>query len=325
VEVRLITRDAVRRCRADEIEALLTGDGLVWIDVQYWDADTARLLTSRLGLHQRTVRDCAVRNFVPKVDSYPEQTVIVLHAPERGAGGHVHYVELDQVVGPNWVLTAHGPMNDVVVLDAAYVETGAVARRLQNQNLRPGRPCELSEALVDALTTRLQDFLTTLSQQAQTLEQQVTSGHVGDAQQFLEHLFGVRHGLLAVQTMAVSSREVYGRMVRLAVFGAGGNPGLRDLEDRFGRIAGVADSQREYLQRVIEFHRTRTSTRTEIAAERLAVIAAVTLPIDALSGILGMHVIVYDRTQTVQLVLWLVVMAVTSVSMLLWARRRGWW
>jgi magnesium transporter len=325
VDVRLITPDAVRRCRPDEIEALLTGDGLVWIDVQYWDADTARFLAPRLGLHRRTVHDCAVRNPVPTVVPYPEQTVIVLHAPEPGAGGHVHYVELDQVVGTNWLVTAHGPMNDAVPLDAAYVETGAVARRLQNGNLRPGRPCELSKALVDALSTRLQDFLTTLSQQVWMLEEQVTTGRAGDAQQFLEHLFGVRHGLLAVQTMAASSREVYGRMVRLAVFGPGGNPGLCDLEDRFGRIAAVADAQREYLQRLIEFHRTRTNTRTEIAAERLAVIAAVTLPIDALSGILGMHVIVYDRTQTGQLVLWLAVMAVMSVSMLVWARRRGWW
>jgi hypothetical protein len=50
--------------------------------------------------------------------------VIVLHAPEPGAGGHVH-----------------------------YVETGAVAHRLQNGNLRPDRPCELSKVLVDALST----------------------------------------------------------------------------------------------------------------------------------------------------------------------------
>ena len=51
----------------------------------------------------------------------------MLHAPERGARGHVHYIELDQYIGPNWLITVHGPMNPVVPLEAAYVETGAVA------------------------------------------------------------------------------------------------------------------------------------------------------------------------------------------------------
>jgi Mg2+ and Co2+ transporter CorA len=51
---------------------------------------------------------------------------------------------------------------------------------------------------------------------------------------------------------------------------------LDDLQDQFRRIAAMADSQREYLQGVIEFYQTRTGTKMTIAAERLAVIAAVT-------------------------------------------------
>ena len=94
------------------------------------------------------------------------------------------------------------------------------------------------------------------------LERQVTAGHVGDAEQFLEELFRVRHGLLAVRTMAALSREVYGRMAR-AVRSSGrpARPLLADLEDQFRRIAAMADAQREYLQGVIEFYQTRTNTK----------------------------------------------------------------
>jgi magnesium transporter len=48
---------------------------------------------------------------------------------------------------------------------------------------------------------------------------------------------------------------------------------------------------------VIEFYQTRTGTKMTIAAERLAVIAAVTLPITVLSSIVGMNVIVNDETR----------------------------
>ena len=148
---------------------------------------------------------------------------------------------------------------------------------------------------------------------------------MGDPEQFLEELFGVRHGLLAVRTMAAMSREVYGRMCRLSVFGPGGAAQLEDLQDQFQRIAAMADSQREYLQGVIEFYQTRTGTKMTIAAERLAVIAAVTLPITALSSIMGMNVIVNDSTHWATLGLLLGVMSVMSLTLLIWAHRKGWW
>jgi magnesium transporter len=325
VDVWLITPDGVERCRPDQIEALLVGPGIVWIDVQYWDAETARFLTQRLGLHQRAVHDCAVRNPVPKVHVYPDQTFLVLHAPERGERGHVHYIELDQFIGSNWLLTVHGPTNPVVPLDATYVETRAVARKLDSGRLRPSQGWELSGALVAVLIGRLRDYLTALTQEVWQLERQVTAGHLGDPEQFLEELFGVRHGLLAVGTIAATSREVYGRMARLAVFGAAGAAQLDDLEDQFRRVAAMADSQREYLQGVIEFYQTRTNTKMTIAAERLAVIAAVTLPITALSSIVGMNVIVNDTTTVGPLVALLTLMLIMSGILLTWTHRKGWW
>ena len=63
----------------------------------------------------------------------------------------------------------------------------------------------------------------------------------------------------------------------------------------------MAEGQREYLQGVIEFYQARTNTKMTIAAERLAVIAAVTLPMTALSSIVGMNVIVNESTHVGQL------------------------
>jgi len=325
VDVRHITPDGVTRCRPDDLESLLAGPGLVWIDVRYWDAETARFLGRRLGLHPRTTNDCAHRNPVPKLQVHADHSFVVLHAPERGRHGHVHHVEVDQLVGRNWLLTVHGPMNDAVTLDAAYVETSAIARKLESGRLRPTTAHELSAALVAALIGRLVDLLTALTEEVWVLERQVTGGHVGDPEQFLEELFGVRHGLLAIGTMAALSREVYGRMARTVCFGEAGTARLADLEDRFRHVAAMADGQREYLQGVIEFYQTRTGTKMTIAAERLAVIAAVTLPITALSSVLGMNVIVNESTQVGPLAAILAVMLVMSGILLVWTKRKGWW
>ena len=91
------------------------------------------------------------------------------------------------------------------------------------------------------------------------------------------------------------------------------------------RIGAMAEGQREYLQGVIEFYQARTNTKMTIAAERLAVIAAVTLPVTALSSIVGMNVIVNQSTHVGQLVALLAVMGVMSTGLLIWAHRKGWW
>ena len=74
-----------------------------------------------------------------------------------------------------------------------------------------------------------------------------------------------------------------------------------DLIDQFDRIAALAGEEKDYLQGVIEFYRTRTDTKMTIAAERLAVIAVVTLPITALASVLGMNMIVNQHTTPIPL------------------------
>jgi Mg2+ and Co2+ transporter CorA len=62
-----------------------------------------------------------------------------------------------------------------------------------------------------------------------------------------------------------------------------------------------------------------------IAAERLAVIAVLTLPITSLSSIMGMNVIVNDSTRWISLIILLLVMLIISLILLRWARKQGWW
>ena len=108
-------------------------------------------------------------------------------------------------------------------------------------------------------------------------------------------------------------------------FGHGdGQSLLQDIVDRFQRLSVIADTQKAYLQGTIEFYQARTSTKMTVAAERLAMIAALTAPATAVSSILGMNLIVNQDTQWVAIVISLVVIFSLSTLLLLWAKRRGW-
>lgn len=326
MQIHAITEDGVTQHVAGDLPALLAGDALVWVDVPEWDDDAAAVLTDVLKLHPMAVRDCAVRNRLPKVHAYPDVLFLVLHAPERGTAGHIHHVELDRFVGPRYLVTVHGPYNEAVPREVAQQDTRAVLERIHSGRLRPRTPFDISHAIVSAITRRMEQFVEELTQEVWELEQKVTADSYDDPEKFLDAMFRTRHGLLAVRTIAAQTAEIYRRVMSLPRAVPDESRHLTaDLVEQFDRIAGLAGEEKEYLQGVIEFYRTRTDTKMTIAAERLAVIAVVTLPITALASILGMNLIVNQHTSATPLVTSLAIMAAMSGALLWWARRQGWW
>jgi Mg2+ and Co2+ transporter CorA len=327
IRVLSLTGGRVDEHTTAEVAGLLDQpDALLWVDIPECGDEAILMLTDVLHCHPLAVRDCMQRNRVPRVRIYPHQQLMILHGPERGPSGHVHYLELDQIIGDRYVVTVHGPINPSLSLEVALRETEGVRRRLESGRLKPDSPYELSYAITSALIHRLEQFIEELTSDVWQLEQRVTGGHMGNPEEFLEELFQARHGLLAVRTMGALGAEVYGRVLALeARVPADDLPLVNDVVDQLNRIRGLADGEREYLQGVIEFYRARAETKMTVAAERLAVIAVVTLPITALSSVYGMNIIVHDRTQVPQLIIVLLIMAVMSAMLLTWAKRRGWW
>jgi magnesium transporter len=327
MQVVSLTGDKVETHEVSDVAALLTRDDtLIWVDIPECSDEAVALLTDVLDCHPLAVRDCMQRNRVPRVRIYPHQQLLIVHGPERGPSGHVHYIELDQIIGDKYVVTVHGPLNPAVDPAVALRETEAVRRRIEAGRLKPDSPFELSYAIVSALTHHLESFIEDLTSDVWRLEQRVTGGHMGNPEEFLEELFEARHGLLAVRTMAALGAEVYGRIAALeSRVPADDLPLVHDVVDQLTRIKGLADGEREYLQGVIEFYRARAETKMTIAAERLAVIAVVTLPITALSSVYGMNIIVNDHTRVPPLIVVLLIMVVMSATLLTWAKRRGWW
>jgi Mg2+ and Co2+ transporter CorA len=327
MDVRLITDHGVRTCAAADLPELLQrGEGVIWVDLPGCAPDDGQVLAEVFGFHPMAIRDCIQRNRVPRLHTYRDHAFLILHAPEFGESGHIHYVELDQFIAERYLVTVHGPVNPAVAPEAALRETSAALRRIELGKLRPRSGSDLSYAIVSAMAVHQEAFIEVLTKDVWRLEQRVTGGHMGDAEQFLEEMFRARHGLLAVRTIAALTGEVYGRMATLARgVPDAAKPLIADLIDQYERVQRIADGEKDYLQGVIEFYQTRTETKMTIAAERLAVIAALTLPITALSSVLGMNLIVNNATHYTLLGVTLAVMGAMSALLLVWAKRQGWW
>jgi Mg2+ and Co2+ transporter CorA len=266
------------------------------------------------------------RNHIPRLHVYPHHVFIVVHTPEIGARGHMHYLELDQFVGEDFLVTVHGPLSPKVPLEAALRETEAVAARLESGRLHATSPFGLTYAIVSSIARRESELVAEIAREVGLMEQGVMADVKEDPQEFLSQLFAARHELLTIKTMAAQGSEIYRRAIKLTTFAPPeGLELMKDVLDQYETVAHISDSQLVFLMGVTEFYRARTDTKMTIAAERLAVIAAITLPITSLSSVLGMNVIVNESTRWVPLAILLLIMLAISLTLLRWAHKQGWW
>jgi magnesium transporter len=317
---------ATLRELADLPDLLQRTDGFLWLDIPTWSQEAEDILAQQFEFHPIAIQNCRERNHIPRVHVYPNHLFIVIHAPEIGTGGHVHYLELDQFIGERFLVTVHGPLNPKVPLEAALRETQAVAQRMDGGRLQPTSSFGLNYSIVSSIARRESELAGEIARQVGLLEQRVMAATDEEPQEFLTELFTARHELLTVRTMAAQGGEIYRRAIKLTTFApSGGLKLMKDLLDQYERVASISQAQLDFLMGVTEFYRARTDTKMTIAAERLAVIAAITLPVTATSSIMGMNVIVNDSTHWVLLIILLAIMGAMSFILLRWAKRQGWW
>jgi Mg2+ and Co2+ transporter CorA len=327
MDVRFVGTDGVEDHGAADLDALLDRtDGFVWIDVPVVDDEAEKVLREVIGCHSAVMHAFATRNHVPTVHAYDKHFFTTLHAPLLGVAGHVHLLELDQLVGTRYLVTVHGPINPAVDPAESLVDTEAVLRRIREGRFRPSSPAEVSYALGSAIARRQRGLISSVAEKLPELEQQVMAPSFREPEELLERMFLVRHELTTARTMAAQSHDIYARITTLERFVPEADRLFaKDLADQFDRVRSVGDGESQFLHGVIELYQTRVNTKMTVAMERLAVIAAVTLPVTALASVYGMNVIVREKTSVVELVIVLILMLTISGQLLRWSRRQGWW
>ena len=314
-----------RREPEDVVELYGHDDGFYWIDVPVWD-DAAEALLEGLGCHAMVVESCRTRNFVPTVHGYDDHVFVTTQSPYLGAAGHVHLLELDQIVAPTYLVTVHGPINPAVEIAHALVETAGVLDRIRGGRFRPTSPAHLSYAVTSAVARRQSALVREIAAKLPGLEREVMDSQLRNPEALLETMFLIRHELLTTRTMAAQCHDIWTRLGEIERLPADADGVYsRDLAGQFDRVRSLADGESQFLFGVIELYQTKVDTKMTVAMERLAVIAAVTLPITAIASVYGMNVIVNQHTHWIELALLLALMLAISAWLLRWAHRQGWW
>ncbi|HEX3213457.1 MAG TPA: magnesium transporter CorA family protein, partial [Actinomycetota bacterium] len=221
---------------------------LVWVDVASPTPDDLATLGREFDIHEVALEDLELGEPQrPKIEQYQDQVLLVFYAalPESG-GRPTRLVEVDLVVGQNYLLTFHG---------GSPVDPGPVAHRVK---ARPELASEgagyLLYVALDELVDTFFPALDAIGERLVEVEEAVLGGEV-DVQ---GRILAIRKELIEVRRVVGPMRDAMVVLLRrdLGLFSDEAQRYLQDVYDHLIRLTESVEDYQEVLAGTLDANAT---------------------------------------------------------------------
>jgi magnesium transporter len=322
VDARLILMDGTSvPVTPDAVNAALTSNSLLWLDVKQPGPDDVGWLRDTFKLHPLAVDDLTEFGQRPKIEVFPNLIYMVSYG----------------LAGPTNDLTeVHTFFSDTYMVTVRHDGCHAL-EQLSDQIIQPGnqlpngsRPTRLillhnlMDSLIDSFFPSLADF----DDKIDALQEQIFVKPTNDQ---LSELFNMQRWLVSLRKLITPQRDVLASlvsgMVILPGMSAESDPYLRDLYDHLIRMSDQIDAYRDLLSNAMSVYLSMVSNNLNIVMKQLAIIATVFLPLSFLTGFFGQNfawLVGKLGSLNVFLILGVGTELVAVVALYMLFRRRGW-
>ena len=319
IRATLLADTAIRQGGAELIDAWSSdGNDLLWLDVQQPEEDVLeRLLEQRFGFHELAAEDTLSPNTLPKYDAFPGYDFFIFRAVDVNVTEHGSQTyKVAAFLSRNFLITVHrDPMQAV---DDVCNRLPSDARLLGNG------PDFLLYNIVDQMVDAHFPLLDRIEESVDELQDSIFK----DARPaHLDELLHLKRDINVLRRQSVPQRELLNQISRgdAAFVQKQHLIYFRDLYDHMFRISETIDVERDMMSGTMEAYLSVVANRTNDIMKVLTILSTIMLPLTVIGGVYGMNF------QHMPELHWrygylfaLGLMATTTVTLLLWFRRRGW-
>lgn len=322
VSVIAYTHDAVTETEGKTLDEALAaaGPGVRWINVDGADAPLLHELGARFKLHPLALEDVLSGPQRPKVEHYADHYFMALRMLRCTTPGQAD-VDDEQVsvfFGHDWVITVQDrPDGDVF-------DPVREAIRQARGRVREAGADYLAYLLLDAVVDALFPVLEAVSDRVEALESETLRA----APLTLQALQHTRHTVLSLRRAIWPTREAIGALQREdnSLISAETRVFLRDSHDHAVQALELVEAFREMLSGMMEVYLSVQNQRLNEVMKVLTVIATLFIPLTFIASIYGMNFALMPELHWRFGYAWaLGLMAATTIGMLVYFRRKGWW
>jgi len=317
--VALLTGDELRQGGAELIDRWRPNSGMrMWVDIEDpRHEELEPLLETRFGFHELAAEDALSANTLPKYDAFPDYDFFIFRSVDVDLSEHAAQTyKLAAFLGRDFLFTVHRePLRAI----------GDVRERLPSDRRMLANGVDfllysIVDQMVDAHFPLLDRIEECVDELQDTIFKDAQAGH-------LDELLHLKHDVNVLRRHSLPQRELLNQISRgdaqfvqkehLIYF--------RDIYDHMFRISETIDVERDMMAGTMEAYLSVIANRTNDIMKVLTIFSSIMLPMTVIAGIYGMNF------QYMPELHWLHgypfalgLMGVTTVTLLLWFRRKRW-
>lgn len=308
-------RGGARELDADGLRVWKPEDGPLWVHLDLSDDSSAEWLRSRSGLDPITCDALVADQARPRAITMGGGLMVILRGMNFNPGAEPH----DMVVLRAWL-----EPNRIITIRRRRLMTPSDLYERLKAGTGPRDAAHFLVELCDEITERMSPVIDEIAQVADDLEEAVVNQSRSD----------VRAQLGAIRLQAISIRRYLtpqrDAMARLAVetvewIGPRERAAIREVSDRVLRYIEDIDEARDRILVAQDQINYDMSERLNRNMYRLAVAAAIFLPLTLLTGLLGINVGGIPGAETAWAFWGVCILCVVIGVMLLWFFKRSDW
>ena len=266
-----------------QINDLRARQEFFWLDITAPTNDQVEHLGTLLGLHPLAVEDSVRFGQRPKLDTYGDTALLVLHGGVAGQPEDENTHPLEEVhchLSGDFVVSLHRHRYRELQNLHTLFESAAVPKTKRYYVYK----------IIDVVVDSFFPILSDLDEEINDLEDAIVSG-AGRSE--LEETFRLKRLLLKLRKAVVPMRDVFAREIEvitdLAGLEADAHDYFRDIYDHLIRITDELDSYHEMVASCTDLYLSTVANKQGETSKQLAIIASIFLPLSFLTGFFGMN------------------------------------
>lgn len=291
----------------------------LWLDVFDIDDSDIDLLTNIFSLHPLTVEDFIMPNARPKIEEFPEYLFLVMFSMEPANNhqkGRAKITELDCCLGRNFLITFHGE---------SFNSINICKERVKRQSPMIMHGADM--LLYSVLDSCIDNYFPIINEFDATVDTMSDELFKTPSQDTLKKIYNLKNDVMNLKRTLGPQADVIGLLTRgtFKFIGQANIVYFRNVYDNMVRFNDIVGMSRDIIAGAMEAYVSIVSNRLNEVMKTLTIITTIMMPLTLIASIYGMnfkHMPALEDELGYPAIL--LVMAIITVFMLIYFKRRKW-
>jgi zinc transporter len=270
-------KGGARKLDWDGLRAWGSNDGILWVDLDYTEADAAAWLASATGIDPLALGALTDPDPRPRAVAFGDELLLIVRGINRNEGASPEdMISIRSWVEPRRVITLHHRRSQSLRTIAADLDAGK----------GPRTAADLATMLVEYIVEHVVTRVDTLGDEVAACEDQVVTGVEADLRaRIADH----RRRAIALRRFLAPQREALGKLgaITLPWFDASHRARVIEAADRMTRTVEELDAVRDRAAVTQEELGSRVAEMTNQRLYTLSIVTTIFLPLGFLTAVLS--------------------------------------